>query len=301
MGHSHHQHGPPSHDKAFGIGIALNVGYVVCEAAFGLLNNSLSLLADAGHNLSDVLGLLLAWGGYVLAKVEPSDRRTYGWRGTTILAALFNALILLAAIGAIVWEAIRRLRHPEPVAGNVVMWVAGIGVAVNTITALLFFAGRKHDLNIRGAFLHMAADAAVSVGVVVAGLLISLTGKMWFDPVTSLVVAAVIFASTWGLLKDSVNLAIQAVPKGIDLQDVRDYLARLRGVEEVHDLHVWAMSTTEVALTVHLLKPDPAGDDDLLASAEHELHDRFGIEHTTIQFERGTRPTECRQAPRSAV
>ncbi len=300
MGHSH-DHAPPTHNKAFAIGIALNVGYVVCEAVFGLLNNSLALLADAGHNLSDVLGLLLAWGGYLLAKVEPSDRRTYGWRGSTILAALFNALLLLAAVGAIAWEAVRRFGDPQPVTGTVVMWVAGIGVVVNTITALLFFAGRKRDLNIHGAFLHMAADAAVSVGVVIAGLLISLTGKAWIDPVTSLVVAAVIFASTWGLLKDSVNLAVQAVPKDIDLQHVRSYLAQLPGVEEVHDLHVWAMSTTEVALTVHLLKPDAAGDDDLLAEAEHELHDRFGIEHTTIQFERGTRSVTCRQASPKAV
>lgn len=300
MAHSH-DHGPPAHNRAFGIGIALNVGYVVCEAVFGLLHNSLALLADAGHNLSDVLGLLLAWGGYMLAKVEPSDRRTYGWRGSTILAAIFNALILLAAIGAIVWEAIGRIGEPQPVPGTTVMWVAGIGVVINTITALLFFAGRKHDLNIHGAFLHMAADAAVSVGVVIAGLLISLTGKTWIDPVTSLVVAAVIFAGTWGLLKDSINLAVQAVPKGIDLPDVRSYLAQLPGVEEVHDLHVWAMSTTEIALTVHLVKPSPAGDDDLLAEAEHELHDRFGIEHTTIQFERGTRPSACRQGPLGTV
>ena len=300
MAHTH-DHAHLAHDKAFAIGIALNVGYVVCEAVFGLLHNSLALLADAGHNLSDVLGLLLAWGGYMLAKVEPSDRRTYGWRGSTILAALFNALILLAAIGAIVWEAIRRIGEPEPVPGTTVMWVAGIGVVVNTITALLFFAGRKHDLNIHGAFLHMAADAAVSVGVVIAGLLISLTGKTWIDPATSLVVAAVIFAGTWGLLKDSINLAVQAVPKGIDLPDVRSYLAQLPGVEEVHDLHVWAMSTTEVALTVHLVKPNPAGDDDLLAEAEHALHDRFGIEHTTIQFERGTRAIACRQGPRGTV
>jgi cobalt-zinc-cadmium efflux system protein len=299
MAHSH-DHGS-NYNKAFGLGVALNLGYVVCEAAFGVLTNSLALLADAGHNLSDVLGLLLAWGGYALSKVGPTDRRTYGWRGSTILAALFNALILLAAIGGIVWEAVRRFSEPQQVAGGTVMWVACIGVVVNTVTALLFFAGRKGDLNIRGAFLHMAADAGVSVGVVIAGLLITWTGRTWIDPVTSLLVAAVIFFSTWGLLKDSVNLAMQAVPKGIDLNEVRTYLSELTGVDEVHDLHVWAMSTTEIALTAHLVKPDTNGDDELLMQAGRTLHDRFGIEHSTIQLERGTLSAKCPQASPNAV
>jgi cobalt-zinc-cadmium efflux system protein len=303
MGHHHehgHRHGPASYDRAFGVGIALNVGYVACEAAFGLWNDSLALLADAGHNASDVIGLLLAWGGYALAKVGPSERRTYGWRGTSILAALFNALLLLAAVGAIVWEAVRRFREPQPVPGGTLMWVAGVGVAVNAATAWLFFAGRKGDLNIRGAFLHMAADAGVSLGVVLAGLVILRTGLTWVDPVASLLVAGVVFVGTWGLLRESVNLAIQAVPEGIDLAEVRGFLAGLPGVAEVHDLHVWAMSTTEVALTAHLVKPDPAGDDEFLARAAEALHDRFGIEHTTIQIERGT-IAGCRQAPEGAV
>ncbi len=302
MPHSHsHDHGPGNYDRAFGLGIALNVGYVVCEGVFGVLNDSLALLADAGHNLSDVLGLLLAWGGYALAKVEPNDRRTYGWRGSTILAALFNGLILLAATGGIAWEAIRRFGDPQPVAGGAVMWVAGVGVIVNGVTAWLFFAGRKGDLNIRGAFLHMAADAGVSVGVMLAGLLITWTGRTWIDPATSLLIAAVIFAGTWGLLKDSLNLALHAVPEGIDLGEVRGYLAGLPGVSEVHDLHVWAMSTTEVALTAHLVKPDPAGDGELLARAARDLHDRFGIEHTTIQLERDAAAEDCRQATAGAV
>jgi cobalt-zinc-cadmium efflux system protein len=300
MTHSHDR-SPANYNTAFGLGVALNVGYVACEAVFGLLNNSLSLLADAGHNLSDVLGLLLAWGGYALSKFGPSERRTYGWRGSTILAALFNALLLLAAIGGIVWEAVRRVRDPQPVPGLIVMWVAAVGVAVNAATALLFMAGRKEDLNIRGAFLHMAADAGVSLGVVIAGLLISRTGLAWIDPVTSLLIAAVVFVGTWGLLRDSVNLAMQAVPEGIDLGEVRAYLAGLPGVSEVHDLHVWAMSTTETALTAHLVKHDPVGDDDLLAAAAAALHDRFGIEHTTIQIERDTFPYECPQAPAEAV
>lgn len=299
MGHSH-DHGSANYDKAFGMGIALNVGYVACEAVFGLWNDSLALLADAGHNASDVIGLLMAWGGYALSRVGPSDRRTYGWRGTSILAALFNALLLLAAVGAIAWEAVRRFREPQPVPGGTLMWVAGIGVAVNAVTAWLFFGGRKGDLNVRGAFLHMAADAGVSLGVVLAGLVILRTGMAWVDPVTSLAVAGVVFAGTWGLLKESVNLAIQAVPEGIDLGEVRGYLAGLPGVTEVHDLHVWAMSTTEVALTAHVVKPDPERDDELLARAAEALHDRFGIEHTTIQFERGTIP-ECRQAAEGAV
>ena len=301
-GHSHgHSHAPANYNTAFAIGVALNIAYVICEAVFGLLVDSLSLLADAGHNLSDVLGLLLAWGGYALAKIEPNDRRTYGWRSSTILAALFNALILLGAIGGIAWEAIRRFNDPQPVAGGTVMWVAGLGVVVNTATALLFFAGRKGDLNIRGAFLHMAADAGISLGVVLSGLLILGTGKLWIDPVTSLLVTVIIFLGTWGLLRDSVNLAMHAVPEGIDLQAVRDYLCDRPGVTELHDLHVWAMSTTEPALTAHLVKPDGGDDDEFLAQTASDLHDRFGIEHVTIQIERRHDAALCRQAKPHAV
>ncbi|QDV34087.1 cation diffusion facilitator family transporter [Tautonia plasticadhaerens] len=285
MAHSH-DHASPSHGRAFGIGVALNVAYVALEAGYGFWANSLSLLADAGHNLGDVLGLLLAWGGYSLSRIRPTERHTYGWRSSTILAALFNALILLVAVGGIAWEAMRRLSEPIEPSGTTIVVVAGIGVFINTATALLFLRGRARDLNVRGAFLHMAADAGVSLGVVVAGLGIRWTGWAWIDPASSLVIAAVIFAGTWGLLRESVNLAMQAVPEGIDPSSVRDFLSGQVGVEDVHDLHIWAMSTTEVALTAHLVKPDPAGDDAFLARVAGGLHDRFGIEHATIQLER---------------
>ncbi|MCB0322568.1 MAG: cation transporter [Bdellovibrionales bacterium] len=289
MSHSHaHSHGrqPGGHGRAFAIGVSLNIVYVLIEGAYGFWSNSLALLADAGHNLSDVLGLLLAWAGYALSQLGASDRRTYGWRGTSILAALFNALLLLVAVGGIVWEAAGRFLEPVSPETTTVMIVASIGVVINTITALLFMRGGEHDLNLRGAFLHMAADAAVSLGVVLAALAIRQTGWQWLDPATSLAIAVVIFLSTWNLLKESFNLSIQAVPKDIDVNEVRLLLAGLPGVEQVHDLHVWAMSTTQIALTAHLLKPTPDGDDDLLRRAARELHDRFGIEHVTIQLER---------------
>ena len=297
MPHSHdHAHGQANYNRSFAIGVGLNVAYVAVEATFGFLVGSLALLADAGHNLSDVIGLLLAWGAAYLGTLPPTERRTYGWRSSSILAALGNALILLVAVGAIAWEAIRRFWEPQPVAGTTVMWVAGIGVLINTITALLFLSGRKKDLNVRGAFLHMAADAAVSVGVVLAGLAILQTGRQWIDPAVSLVVALVIFIGTWGLLRDSFNLALQAVPGHIDLAEVRDYLRSLPEIDDVHDLHVWAMSTTETALTAHLIKPDARNDDELLARICRELHDRFGIEHTTLQLERSPTANVCRQA-----
>jgi cobalt-zinc-cadmium efflux system protein len=299
--HHHHHHEAPNYNRAFGIGVALNVLYVLIEAGFGFVAGSLALLADAGHNLSDVLGLVLAWGGHYLAQLPPTARRTYGWRSSSILAALFNALLLLAAIGGIAWEAIRRFSAPEPLGGVTVMAVAAVGVAVNTATALLFLRGRKHDLNIRGAFLHMAADAAVSVGVVLAGWGILATGWYWLDPAVSLAIALVIFLGTWGLLKDSLNLAMHAVPENIDPGEVREFLAALQGVDEVHDLHIWAMSTTETALTAHLVKPDVGDHDGFLRDVAHALHDRFGIEHATLQLERDPSAAECHSCRARAI
>jgi cobalt-zinc-cadmium efflux system protein len=288
-----HDHGPVDYNRAFAIGVALNVGFIVIEAIFGILADSLALLADAGHNLSDVLGLLLAWGASYLVQRGPTERRTYGWRKSSIMAALINAVILLIAVGGIGVEAVQRLRHPAPVAGRTMIWVAAVGVAINMATALLFVSGRKKDLNIRAAFLHMAADAAVSAGVVLAGIAILFSGRLWLDPVISLVISAVILIGTWGLLRDSVNLALDAVPRGIHLKSVESFLACLPGVTGIHDLHIWAMSTTEAALTAHLVKPDPRGDDALIAQISRELHHRFGIDHTTIQWERSCDSASC--------
>jgi cobalt-zinc-cadmium efflux system protein len=300
MNHPHH-HGHTDYNRAFAWGIALNAGYILVEVVFGLFVNSLALLADAGHNLSDVLGLVLAWGAHYISRAKASDRRTYGWRSSTILAALANALILLIAVGGLVWEAIRRLAEPSPVGGVTVMWVAALGVVINGITALLFFSGRRRDLNIKGAFMHMAADAAVSLGVVLAGLGIYLTNLPWIDPATTLLVALVIFVGTWDLFRDSVDLAMHAAPRQIDVGQVRDYLSQLPGVDCVHDLHVWAMSTTQTALTAHLVKPRIEDDDQLLAEVTNELHDRFGIEHATLQIERNAEAAMCRQAGEDAI
>lgn len=289
-GHSHghgHGHGHPPADftSAFAIGVVLNTAFVIIEAAYGFWSGSMALIADAGHNLSDVLSLLLAWAASVLAKRAPSKRFTYGFKSSTILAAMANAALLLVALGAILYETITRLTDPAPVAGMTMVIVAGIGIAVNTGTALLFMRGRKDDLNIRGAFLHMAADALVSVGVVVAGILILLTGALWIDPLTSLIIVAVIAWGTWGLLKDSVKMGLLAVPEGIEETDVRNFLTKLPGVAAVHDLHIWAMSTTETALTAHLVMPGgPAGDGFLRDLSERLAHD-FRIGHTTIQIE----------------
>jgi cobalt-zinc-cadmium efflux system protein len=299
MSHAHHHPAPGNYGRAFALGVALNVLYVAVEAGYGFYSGSLALLSDAGHNFSDVVGLLLAWGGHALTSVAPSPRRTYGWRGASVLAALGNALLLLAATGAIAWEAVHRLAEPAAVGGLPIIVVALIGVVINTITALLFWSGRRHDLNVRGAFLHMAADAGVSLGVVLAGLGIYATGWTWIDPVTSLVIAAVIFFSTWGLLTASVNLAIQGVPEGIDPLAVQDYLSSLDGVTAVHDLHIWAMSTSSTALTAHLVRPQLANDDEFLHQTADALHDRFRIEHTTLQIERGT--ASCHLSDASCV
>jgi cobalt-zinc-cadmium efflux system protein len=298
-GHAHgpgHAHAPASFGKAFAIGIALNVGFVAVEATYGVLANSMALLADAGHNLSDVLGLVVAWIAMVLAKRAPSARYTYGLKGTSILAALFNAMFLLVAVGGIAWEAIQRFGEPAPVAGKTVMVVAAIGILVNGVTAWLFASGAKGDINIRGAFLHMAADAAVSAGVVIAGLVILYTGWTLLDPVVSLAIVAVIVWSTWGLLRDSLTLSLAAVPPGIDPDAVRGHLEGLPGVTSLHDLHVWAMSTTETCLTAHLLMAGGRPDDAFLMNAAAGIKERFGIGHTTLQVETSA-DTACALAP----
>ena len=282
--HSHDHH-LDNIGRAFALGIALNVGFVVIEAVFGFAANSMALLSDAGHNLSDVLGLVVAWAGGALAKRGSSPRFTYGLKKASILAALANALFLLVAIGAIGAEAVRRLFHPAPTAGATVMIVAAIGIVVNGLTAMLFARG-QHDLNVRAAFLHMAADAAVSAAVVLAGLVIVLTGQEWVDPVMSLIVALVILWGSVGLLKESVWMSLAGVPKGIDVDQVEIALSELEEVEAVHDLHVWPLSTTETALTAHIVTPRADYPDALLARARAVLHDRFHIEHCTIQVER---------------
>ena len=286
-GHGHHAHGhaPASFGRAFAIGIGLNLGFVIVEAAYGFISGSMALIADAGHNLSDVLGLVIAWIASVLTRRPPSARFTYGFKSSSILAALGNAAFLMMALGAILVETIRRLFEPEPVAGTTVMIVAAIGIVINTATALMFMRGRHHDLNIRGAYLHMAADAAVSAGVVVAGLLITLTGAQWIDPATSLVIVGVIAWSTWGLLKDSLRMSLLGVPGNIDERRVRSFLEGLNGVEAVHDLHIWPMSTTETALTAHLVMPGGHPGDGFLHQLAHELEHEFGIGHPTVQIE----------------
>lgn len=290
---SHNHSHPQNYNRAFAIGIILNVIYIIVEFAYGLAINSMALIADAGHNLSDVLGLVLAWIASHLAQKIPTKTRTYGLRKSTILAALFNAIILLIAVGAITVEAIRKFIQPEPVAGNVIMIVAGIGVVINTITALLFISGRKKDLNIKGAFLHMAADAAVSLGVVLAGLTINLTNWFWLDPAISIVIVIVITIGTWGLLKESFLLSMDAVPRDINFDQVVEYFQSINGVKEVHDLHIWAMSTTEIALTVHLVMPDQNDDPFLLGKICKDLHNKFGIDHPTIQIEKDAQASNC--------
>jgi cobalt-zinc-cadmium efflux system protein len=271
--------------RAFLLGIGLNLAFVALEAVFGVLAHSTALLADAAHNLSDVLGLAMAWGASALARRAPSNLHTYGFRRSTVLAALANAVLLLAAVGAVAWEAIGRFHAPTAPHGTTMMWVAAAGVVVNGASALLFRSGSKGDVNVRGAFLHLVADAVVSAGVVVAGALLWRTGWVWVDPVTSLIVSAVVLYGTWGLLRDAVHLAMDGVPRNIDLEKVRAFLARLPDVEAVHDLHVWAMSTTEIALTAHLVMPWRDCPPPFLAELEHELGVHFGIAHVTVQIE----------------
>lgn len=297
-GHGHH-HGPASYNKAFAIGVALNLGFVGVEAFYGFAAHSVALLADAGHNLSDVLGLLLAWAALWATKQQPSRRWTYGFGRSSILASLTNAVVLLIAVGAIGWEAVQRFSAPEAVAEGTVMWVAAIGIVINAGTAAMFMAGSKDDLNIKGAFLHMAADAAVSLGVVIAAFVMGKTGWLWLDPAVSLAIVAVIAVGTWGLLRDSFNLALDAVPAKVDRDAVEGFLISQPGVTAVHDLHIWPLSTTSVALTAHLVQPDATVNDDALHRLSDELRTQFGIDHATIQIERGD--GECRLAPDHVV
>jgi len=292
VAHSH-PHAPAHYGRAFAVGVGLNLGFVVVQSVYGVLAGSLALLTDAAHNFQDVVGLGLAWGAVVLARRLPTARYTYGLRRFSILAALANGALLLLATGAIAWEAVRRLMNPEPVQGGVVMVVAAIGIVVNLVSASFFLRGRERDLNLRGAFLHLMSDAAVSLGVVLAGLGMALTGWRWIDPLVSLLVALVILFSTWGLLREAFNLAMDAVPPGIDLGAVRHYLRGLSGVRSVHDLHVWALSTTEPALTAHLIVGETRGQDALLSQIRRDLHDRFGIEHVTLQLEGGDENYPC--------
>ena len=285
-GHGHgHSHAPKDFGNAFLISVILNSVFVVVEAVYGWISGSMALIADAGHNLSDVMALLLAWGASVAAKKPPTQRFTYGFKSSTILAALANAGLLLVAIGAITFETLHRIAEPAPVEGMTMVIVAGIGIVINTGTALLFLRGREHDINIRGAFLHMAADALVSLGVVIAGVAILFSGATWIDPLVSLLIVAVIAWGTWGLLKDSVAMSLLGVPKGISESGVRSYLAGLEGVSEIHELHIWPMSTTETALTAHLVMPGGHPGDTFLKQVGDELEQNHRIGHATIQIE----------------
>lgn len=299
MSHSHdhdgHDHGggQPNHGRAFVIAILLNAAFVLVEFVYGFIANSTALMADAGHNLSDVLGLLLAWGATILSRKAPSGRYTYGLRSTSILAALANAMFLLVACGAIAWEAIQRFAQPPMVAGLTVTLVAGIGIVINGLSAWLFVKGSKGDLNIRGAYLHMLADAAVSLGVVLAGVTMLFTGWYWLDPLISLAIVAVIVIGTWGLLRESLQLALNAVPAHIDVLAVETYLRQCPGVTDIHDLHIWGMSTTESALTVHLVLPEGYPGDAFMDDIMRALHERFAIQHSTLQAELGTGEHAC--------
>jgi cobalt-zinc-cadmium efflux system protein len=302
--HSHahhvHGHGSPNYGRAFAIGIAVNLAYLGGEAVAGIVSGSLALLADAGHNLGDVLSLALSWGAAVLSRRQPSGRFTYGLRSTSILAALANAIILLIVTGGIAWEAIRRIGHPVPVTSSIVIAVAAVGIFVNGGTALLFASG-KSDLNVKSAFLHLAADAVVTAGVVVTGIVIWLTNWEWLDPAVSIVVSAVIVFGTWGLLKSAIGLALAAVPEGVDAAAVRSHLLALPGVTGLHDLHIWGMSTTETALTCHLVMPGGHPGDAVLTGVAQQLHHRFGIQHATIQIELADSDEVCALTPEHVV
>jgi len=292
----HCDHTPSSNqfETAFQIGIALNIGFVLIEVGAGIKAHSLALLADAGHNLVDVLGLILAWSAAVLARRRTTPTRTYGWRRSSILAAWLNALLISSALGAIAWEAAHRFFQPQPIVTGLMMWVAGAGIIVNGVTAFLFHRGSSHDLNIRSAFIHMTADAAISAGVLIAAVAIAATGWVQLDPLLSLVICLIIGIGTWSLLRDSTNLALDAVPPHIDREGIVSFLSQAPGVADLHDLHIWAMSTTETALTAHLVVPEFDPNDTLLASLEHVLHERFHIHHATLQIEHSTQDPACR-------
>ena len=289
-----HDHGVKNYNLSFALGVSLNIIFVIVEVSYGIYADSLALIADAWHNLSDVVGLLLAWGANYLATRPATERRTYGLRRVTILASLTSSVLLLLALGGIAWEAVERFYSPAPVEGIVIIAVAAVGVVINTATALLFVSGGKHDLNIRGAYLHMAADAAVSLGVVVAGGAIMFTGWLWLDPLISLFIVFIVLIGTWNLLRDSLNLSIDAVPKGIELSEIREYLENIEDVVQVHDLHVWALSTTQTALSVHLIRSNENVDNSFLNEVHRYLHDRFHIEHVTIQIEKSDGSNGCR-------
>jgi cobalt-zinc-cadmium efflux system protein len=300
-GHGHHHPAPRDFGRAFLLSIVLNAGFVAIEFVYGFIANSTALMADAGHNLSDVLGLGLAWGAALLAKTAPTRRFTYGLRGTSILAALFNALLLMVACGAIAWEAIHRFAHPEPVAGTTVSIVAAVGVLINGFSAWLFMAGSKDDINVRGAYLHMAADAALSLGVVIAGMVVMYTGWTWLDPAVSLVIVVIIVAGTWSLMKESLQMVLAGVPASVDATRVTAFLAAQTGVTEVHDVHIWAMSTTETALTAHLVMPGGYPGDVAIDHIVEHLREDFAIHHCTLQVEQGTTKrrvgTPCPRVP----
>lgn len=292
MSHDH-SHEIANYNRAFAIGVMLNVVFVVIEVSYGIFSGSLALIADAGHNMSDVLGLLLAWGASVLATKAATEKRTYGFRKATVMASLASAILLLVALGGIAWEALGRFFNPKAIEGMTVIVVAAIGVVINTLTALLFVKGQKHDLNIRGAFLHMAADAGISLGVAVAGIFILVKGWSWIDPVVSLLIVTVILVGTWGLLRDSMNYAMDAVPDGIDISSLKNHLMSFDYINDIHDLHVWPLSTTEIALTVHVVVDDDSLDNSFLRNLQQDLHDHFGIEHSTIQVETSMAENDC--------
>ncbi|MCK8131924.1 cation diffusion facilitator family transporter [Pseudoalteromonas sp. 2CM28B] len=292
MSHDHSHH-ISHYNRAFAIGVLLNLIFVVIEAGYGFFANSLALLADAGHNLSDVVSLLLAWGANVLASKAATDKRTFGYKKSTVLASLMSSVLLMVALASIAWHAIERFENPQPVTGMTVIVVSLIGVVINTLTALLFVQGQKHDLNIRGAFLHMAADAAVSLGVVIAGIVILFKNWQWVDPVVSLSIVVIVFIGTWGLFKDSLNYATDAVPKNISIEKLKQYFLSIEHVTGVHGLRVWPLSTTESALIVHLVTDNNALNNDFLIEVQHHLHDHFDIEHATIQVESSQGSAGC--------
>ncbi len=302
--HHHHSHAPANpanYNRAFAIGIVLNLIFVFIEAIYGFLSHSLALVADAGHNLSDVIGLAVAWVAFWLSAKKPTTHFTYGLKRSSILSALFNSIFLLVAIGAIILEAVKRFWSPDPVQSGTMIAVASVGIVINTATALLFMKDSKHDLNIKGAYLHMAADAAISLGVVIAGIAIYYTNWNWIDPTVSIAICIIIVIGTWGLLKDSVKLSMDAVPESIDPIEVRTYLEKIEGIKEVHDLHIWAISTTETALSVHLVVPKPQQSDKLLEKISKDLKEQFKINHPTIQFESGEEGFNCELKPQDVV